>query len=195
MFNKTFDSLPKPQVQESQFQVPISYFIQNCKKSKPFEMDFPFLKNDIAIISRLWYLHLHRSRYLRLGNVEQNKKPLNLDNYRGITTAKLIFISFYGSFDACKLSCVICSDDWWSGVGSLFERFTVSVAGLFTVQNGLHWYRWKNELNLFETLYQLLFHARILGASCQFSPLRYCYHNFLFLFNSNVCRIVWMRRV
>jgi hypothetical protein len=29
-----------------------------------------------------------------LGNVEQNKKPLKLDNYRGITTAKVILISF-----------------------------------------------------------------------------------------------------
>ena len=41
---KTFDFLPKPQVQASQFQVHISYFLQKCKKDKPCKMDLPFLK-------------------------------------------------------------------------------------------------------------------------------------------------------
>jgi hypothetical protein len=45
---KSTDTLPKPQVQVSQFQVQISYFLQNCKKGKPGEMDFPSLKNDIT---------------------------------------------------------------------------------------------------------------------------------------------------
>ena len=41
-------SLPKPQVQASQFQVHISYLLQKCKKGKPDEMDLPFWKNDIT---------------------------------------------------------------------------------------------------------------------------------------------------
>ena len=40
--------LPKPQVQASQFQVHISYFLQNCKKGKPSEISLPLLKNDIT---------------------------------------------------------------------------------------------------------------------------------------------------
>jgi len=46
--NQTYDFLPKPKVQASQFQLHISYFLQNCKKGKPGEMDLPFLKNDIT---------------------------------------------------------------------------------------------------------------------------------------------------
>jgi len=42
------DFLPKSQVQESQFQVHISYLLQKCKKGKPCEMDLPLLKNDIT---------------------------------------------------------------------------------------------------------------------------------------------------
>jgi len=42
--------LPKPKVKASQFQVHISYFLQNCKKGKPCEMDLPLLKNDITNI-------------------------------------------------------------------------------------------------------------------------------------------------
>jgi hypothetical protein len=42
------DTLPKPQVQASQFQLHISYLFQNCKKGKPDEMDLPLLKNDIT---------------------------------------------------------------------------------------------------------------------------------------------------
>jgi hypothetical protein len=45
---KTCDFLPKPQVQASQFQVHISYFLQKCKKGKPSKTDLPFLKNDIT---------------------------------------------------------------------------------------------------------------------------------------------------
>jgi len=36
------DTLPKPQVQAPQFQLHISYFLQNCKKGKPDEMDLPY---------------------------------------------------------------------------------------------------------------------------------------------------------
>ena len=42
------DILPKAQVQAFQFPLHISYFLQNCKKSKPGEMDLPLLKNDIT---------------------------------------------------------------------------------------------------------------------------------------------------
>jgi len=45
---KITDILPKPQVQASQLPVHISYFLQNCKKGKPGEMDLPLLKNDIT---------------------------------------------------------------------------------------------------------------------------------------------------
>jgi hypothetical protein len=45
---KTFDILPKPQVQASQLPVHISYFLQKRKKGKPDEMDLPLLKNDIT---------------------------------------------------------------------------------------------------------------------------------------------------
>jgi hypothetical protein len=49
--NETFNCviLPKAQVQAFQFQLHISYFLQNCKKGKPDEMDLPLLKNDITI--------------------------------------------------------------------------------------------------------------------------------------------------
>jgi hypothetical protein len=40
--------LPKAQVQAPQFQVHISYFLQNCKKGKPSEISLPFLENDIT---------------------------------------------------------------------------------------------------------------------------------------------------
>jgi hypothetical protein len=43
--------LPKPKVKASQFPVHISYFLQKCKKGKPYEMDLPSLKNDITSIS------------------------------------------------------------------------------------------------------------------------------------------------
>jgi len=42
------DFLPKPKVKAFQFQVHISYFLQNCKKGKPSEIDLPLLKNDIT---------------------------------------------------------------------------------------------------------------------------------------------------
>ena len=42
------DFLPKAQVQPSQFQVHISYFLQNCKKGKSPKKDLPLLKNDIT---------------------------------------------------------------------------------------------------------------------------------------------------
>jgi hypothetical protein len=45
---KTANTLPKPQVQASQFSVHISYFLQKCKKGKFCEMDLPSLKNDIT---------------------------------------------------------------------------------------------------------------------------------------------------
>jgi len=45
---KSADFLPKPKVKASQFPVHISYFLQNCKKGKPDEMDLPSLKNDIT---------------------------------------------------------------------------------------------------------------------------------------------------
>ena len=40
--------LPVQQVQAHQFQLHISYLLQNCKKGKPGEMDLPLLKNDIT---------------------------------------------------------------------------------------------------------------------------------------------------
>jgi len=42
--------LPKTQIQAFQFQVHISYFLQNCKKGKPPKKDLPLLKNDIPNI-------------------------------------------------------------------------------------------------------------------------------------------------
>jgi len=48
LFGISWDILPKPQVQASQFQLHISYFLQKCKKGKPGEMDLPLLKNDIT---------------------------------------------------------------------------------------------------------------------------------------------------
>ena len=40
--------LPYSQVQTTQFQVHISYFLQKCKKGKSSEMELPLLKNDIT---------------------------------------------------------------------------------------------------------------------------------------------------
>jgi hypothetical protein len=42
--SQSCDILPKPQVQAFQFPLHISYFLQNCKKGKPGEMDLPLLK-------------------------------------------------------------------------------------------------------------------------------------------------------
>jgi len=39
---KTCVYLPVQQVQAPQFQLHISYFLQNCKKGKPGEMDLPY---------------------------------------------------------------------------------------------------------------------------------------------------------
>jgi len=36
--------LPVQQVQAPQFQVHISYFLQNCKKGKPSKKDLPIIK-------------------------------------------------------------------------------------------------------------------------------------------------------
>jgi len=33
--NQTYDFLPKPKVQASQFPLHISYLLQNCKKANP----------------------------------------------------------------------------------------------------------------------------------------------------------------
>ena len=44
------DFLPKTQVQASQLQLHISYFLQKCKKGKSSEMELPLLKNDITTI-------------------------------------------------------------------------------------------------------------------------------------------------
>ena len=40
--------MPKTKIQGSRFFVHISYFLQNCKKGKPYKMDLPLLKNDIT---------------------------------------------------------------------------------------------------------------------------------------------------
>jgi len=48
---------------------------------------------DITVFYLLFKLQIYSRK---LGNVGQNKKPLKLDNYRGITTEKVILISFYG---------------------------------------------------------------------------------------------------
>jgi hypothetical protein len=48
--------LPVQQVQAYKFSLQISYFLQNCKKGKPSEMDLPLLKNDITgseLVSKL----------------------------------------------------------------------------------------------------------------------------------------------
>jgi len=45
---QTGDFLPKAQLSATKFPVQISYFLQNCKKGKPGEMDLPFWKNDIT---------------------------------------------------------------------------------------------------------------------------------------------------
>ena len=42
--------LPKPQVKAPQFPLHISYFLQNCKKSKFPKKGFALLKNDITTI-------------------------------------------------------------------------------------------------------------------------------------------------
>jgi hypothetical protein len=44
LLSKSTDFLPKAQVQAFQLPVHISYFLQNCKKGKPGEMDLPYLK-------------------------------------------------------------------------------------------------------------------------------------------------------
>jgi len=56
---KTCVYLPVQQVQAPQFQLHISYFLQNCKKGKPGEMDLPYLKT----ISQIFY-QLQKSRYI-----------------------------------------------------------------------------------------------------------------------------------
>ena len=45
---KTCAFLPKAPVKTDHFKMHISYFLQNCKKGKPGEMDLPLLKNDIT---------------------------------------------------------------------------------------------------------------------------------------------------
>jgi hypothetical protein len=51
--------LPKPQVQASQFQLHISYFLQNCKKGKSGEMDLPLLENDITTSEQVSKIKIH----------------------------------------------------------------------------------------------------------------------------------------
>jgi hypothetical protein len=43
--------LPKPKVKAPQLPVHISYFLQNCKKGKPDEMDLPSWKTISQIFS------------------------------------------------------------------------------------------------------------------------------------------------
>ena len=50
VWSQTCNIYPKTQVQESQFKLHISYFLQKCKKGKPHEMDLPNWKNDITTI-------------------------------------------------------------------------------------------------------------------------------------------------
>ena len=45
---KTCVILPKAQPEMALSILHISYFLQNCKKGKPDEMDLPSLKNDIT---------------------------------------------------------------------------------------------------------------------------------------------------
>jgi len=49
--SQTCDFLPYSQVQAPQFQVHISYFLQNCKKGKPPKKDLPFLKTISQVLS------------------------------------------------------------------------------------------------------------------------------------------------
>jgi len=52
-------TLPKPKVKASQFPVHISYFLQQCKKDKSYDMDLPswktisqvFLASDIYMLA------------------------------------------------------------------------------------------------------------------------------------------------
>jgi hypothetical protein len=64
--NPIADTLPKAQVQQSKFQLHISYFLQNCKKSKPGEMDLPYLKTISHVLNPLLGCWIH-SRYQRFG--------------------------------------------------------------------------------------------------------------------------------
>jgi len=47
------DFLPEPRVQASQMSVHISYFLQNCKKGKPSEMNLPYLKTISQVLNPL----------------------------------------------------------------------------------------------------------------------------------------------
>ena len=60
--------LPVQQVQAPQFQVHISYFLQNCKKGKPPKKVCPSLKNDITDSEQVSKFKIH-SRYQKLVQV------------------------------------------------------------------------------------------------------------------------------
>jgi hypothetical protein len=66
--------LPYSQVQASQFQVHISYFLQNCKKGKPGEMDLPLLKNDITTFELALKYGIHR--YYQILAEDHGRKPV-----------------------------------------------------------------------------------------------------------------------
>ncbi len=85
----------------------------------------PYCKTISQVLNPLLKCWIH-CRYRKLDTAKQNKKPLKLDNYRGITTSKSDIISFYGSFNACKLSCVFFIDEECSGSDSSFDFTTVS---------------------------------------------------------------------
>jgi hypothetical protein len=51
--------LPKAQVEAPQFQVHISYFLQNCKKGKPSKKNLPYLKTISQPIETFPKLKIH----------------------------------------------------------------------------------------------------------------------------------------
>ena len=55
----SWNTLPKPQVQAPQFQLHISYFLQNCKKGKPSKKDLPYLKTISQVLNPLSKLRIH----------------------------------------------------------------------------------------------------------------------------------------
>jgi len=58
---KTADTLPKQQVQAFQLPVHISYFLQNCKKSKPTKKDLPLLKTISQQLKATFRFKIHCS--------------------------------------------------------------------------------------------------------------------------------------
>ena len=79
------DFWPEPQVQATQFQVHISYFLQKCKKGKPGEMSLPFLKNRSEVFYRILGLSISITFFSYPAHsieVVLNMRPHRFHNYR-----------------------------------------------------------------------------------------------------------------